>query len=303
MRHLLVGELVARAQAMDGAFELAPALGQPLGEEGEHGVGNGEPARLGTRFVRALRQDLVAKLVVHDADLGHEPAAKPRPHAHVELVELGRRPVRRHHHLPPAVDQRVQRVAELLLDGRPLQELHVVDEQNVDLAQLLLEGERVARAQGLHEARHEALGGEIEHLRLGLPLLHVPGNGVQQMGLAEAHAAVDEERVEQLLRRGEGACDFLRRGMREPVRGADQEGGEGQPRIERRAFESAIARAQRHGQRRRLFERRQRHRLLAQKLLRLLVAEMRLPHAEFDAIDLGPFGPRGVSARNRSNAI
>jgi hypothetical protein len=38
--------------------------------------------------------------------------------------------------------------------------------------------------------------------------------------------------------------------MREPVRGADEEGGESQPRIERRALESAIARAQRHGQRR-----------------------------------------------------
>ena len=92
-------------------------------------------------------------------------------------------------------------MAELLLDGRPLQELHVVDQQNVDLAQLVLEGESVARPQGLHEARHEALGGEIEDLRLRLPLLHVPGNRVQQMGLAQADAAVNEERVEQLLRR------------------------------------------------------------------------------------------------------
>ena len=199
--HLLVGELIARAQAMNGAFKLAPALGQALGEEGEDGVGDGEPARLGTRLLRALRQDLVAELVVHDADLGHEAPAKPRPHAHVELVELGRRPVRRHHDLPSSVDQRVQRMAELLLDGRPLQELHVVDQQNVDLAQLVLEGESIARPQGLHEARHEPLGGEIEDLRLGLPLLHVPGNRVQQMGLAQADAAVNEERVEQLLRR------------------------------------------------------------------------------------------------------
>ena len=218
--------------------------------------GDGQPARLRARLVRALRQDLVAELIVHDADLGDEAAAKPRPHAHVELVELGRRPVGRHHDLPSAVDQRVQRMAELLLDGRPLQELHVVDQQNVDLAQLLLEGERVAGAQGLHEAGHEALGGEIEDLGLGLPLLHVPGDGVQQMGLAEPHAAMDEQRIEQLLRRGEGARHLLGRGVRQPVRGADEEGGKGQPRVERRALKAAIASAQRHGQRRRLFERR-----------------------------------------------
>ena len=105
------------------------------------------PLRLGAGLVRALLQDLVAKLVVHGADLGHQASAKTRPHAHVELVELGRRPVGGDHHLPSAVDQRVQRVAELLLDGRALQELHVVDQQNVDLPELLLEGEGVARAQ------------------------------------------------------------------------------------------------------------------------------------------------------------
>ena len=232
--HLLVGKLVARAQAMDGAFELAAAFGQAFGEEGKHRVGDGKPPRLRASFVRALRQDLVTKLIVHGPDLGDKSAAKPRAHAHVELVELGRRPVCRHHDLPPAVDQRVQRMAKLLLDGRPLQELHVVDQQNVDLAELLLEGERVPRTQGLHEAGHEALGGEIEDLRLGLALLHIPGNGVQQMRLAEPHAAMDEERVEQLLRRGEGPRNFLRRGMRQAVRRADEESGKGQPRIERR---------------------------------------------------------------------
>ncbi len=199
-RHRLVGELVARPQAMDRAFELAPALGQALGEEGEHGIGNIEPRGVGAGFLRPLLEDLVAQLVIHGADLGHEPAAEPRPHAHVELVELGRRPVGRHHHLPPAVDQRVQRVAELLLDGRALQELHVVDQENIDIAQLLLEGERVTRAQGLHEARHEALGGEVEHLGFGLALLHLPRDGVQQMGFAQSDIAVHEQWVERRLR-------------------------------------------------------------------------------------------------------
>ena len=206
---------------MHRPFELAPALGQTLGEEGEHRVGDIEPARLGACLLRPLLQDLVAELVLHGADLGHEAAAKTRAHAHVELVELGRRAIGRHHHLPPAVDQRVQRMAELLLDGRALQELHVVDQQDVDLPQLLLEGESVARAQGLDETAHEALGGEIKHLGLRLALLHVPGDGVQEVRLAESHIAVQEQRIEQRLRGREGARNLLRRGVSEPVRGAD----------------------------------------------------------------------------------
>ena len=137
----------------------------------------------------------------------------------------------------------------------PLQELHVVDQENVDLAQLLLEGERVARAQGLHEARHEALGGEIEHLRFGLALLHVPRDGVQQMGFAEPDIAVHEQGVEQRLRRRERASHLLRGGISEPVRGPDHEALKAEPRIERRALEAAIAGAERHRQRRQLGDR------------------------------------------------
>ncbi len=155
-----------------------------------------ESLGVGAGFLRPLLQDLVAKIVVHGADLGHETATEPRAHAHVELVELGRRAVGRDHHLASAIDQRVQRVTELLLDGRALQEFHVVDQENVDAAELLLEGERVAGAQGLHEAGHEALGSEIEHLRLGLTLLHVPGDGVQQVGFAEANITVQKQWVE-----------------------------------------------------------------------------------------------------------
>jgi hypothetical protein len=87
---LLVGKLVARAQAMDGAFELAPALGERSARKASTVSEMASPRVSQTGFGGPLRQDLVAKLIIHDADLGHEPAAKPRPHAHVELVELGR---------------------------------------------------------------------------------------------------------------------------------------------------------------------------------------------------------------------
>ena len=56
-------------------------------------------------------------------------------------------------------------------------------------------------------------------------------DGVQQVRLAEAGLAVDEERVVRLRRRlGDGE----RRGVREAVRGADDEGVEGVPGVQAR---------------------------------------------------------------------
>ena len=237
----------------------------------------------------------MAELVVHRADLGDEAAAEPRAHAHVELVELGRRAIGGDHHLPPAVDQRVQRVAELLLNGRALQELHVVDQQNVDLAQLLLEGQRVARAQRLHEAAHEALSGQIEHFCLGFPLLHVPRDRVQQMGFAQADIAVEEQRIEQRLRRREGARHLLRRRVSEPVRGADDEAHEAQSRIERRAFEASIAGARGIGSGAAVSGAVWASAALAPargSSLDALGAEMRLPYPEFHALGRRPFRAR-----------
>ncbi len=63
-------------------------------------------------------------------------------------------------------------------------------------------------------------------------LADVPGDGVHQMGLAEPHPAVQEQRIER------HRIDFrhpLRGGIGELVRLADHELVEGEPRIQRRA--------------------------------------------------------------------
>ncbi len=115
---------------------------------------------------------------------------------------------------------------------------------------------------------------------------------MQQVGFSQTHITVQEQRVEQRLRIGEGLRHLLRRGMREPVRDADQEARESEARIERRAFEPAGARAERHRQPDRFGHRRRRHAALAERLFRYLAAKMRLPHPELDALDVRPFGAR-----------
>ena len=69
------------------------------------------------------------------------------------------------------------------------------------------------------------------HPRLGIVLLHLPGDRVHQVGLAEADAAIEEQRVE---RHRSAVGHAPRRGMGELVRLADDEILEGEARIERR---------------------------------------------------------------------
>ena len=86
---------------------------------GAHGRDPVLDERDAERFVQGLHADA-------------QSTGEPRAHALFELFEIGGRPVGRHNHLPPVVDQSVERMTELLLDGFALQELHVIDDEDVN---------------------------------------------------------------------------------------------------------------------------------------------------------------------------
>jgi len=111
-------------------------------------------------------------------------------------------------------------------------ELHVVHHQHVDGAEHVLEVHHLLFAQRLHEAIHELFGGEIDHPQRRVARLDLVRDGVHQVGLAEADAAIEEQRVE-----GDRATfgDPTGGGMGELVGLADHEAVEGEARIERRA--------------------------------------------------------------------
>ncbi len=81
----------------------------------------------------------------------------------------------------------------------------------------------------LDDVGDELLGVQVEHAGVGLVLEQLVAHGVHQVGLAQAHAAVDEQRVVHRARR---AGHVQRRGAGHLVGAAGHQGVEGERRVE-----------------------------------------------------------------------
>ena len=101
------------------------------------------------------------------------------------------------------------------------QELDVVDQEHVHGAIALAELVGLAFLNGLNHVVGEPLAGRVDHGLLGEHLAHPMADGVQQVGLAQADAAPDKERIPRLARSVGGGHG---RGMRQPVAGAHDKG-------------------------------------------------------------------------------
>ena len=121
------------------------------------------------------------------------------------------------------------------------QELQVIDHQHIDAAKLFLELHRRLAADCGDEAIHEFFGRHVsdrDRLRAVLAP-QFPGDGMHQVGLAQADAAVQEQRIEADARRLFG--DAARAGIGKLIGLADDEVIEREPRIEHRQFGSGLA--------------------------------------------------------------
>src|SRR5207302_1234175 len=128
------------------------------------------------------------------------------------------------------VVERVEGVEELLLGTLATgQQLHVVDDEHVDLPEALLELPHAVASQRRDEVVHERLGGQVGDARERVALEDLVPDRVGEVCLAEADATVDEERIVVVARLGRHG---LARRVRELVRGADDEAREGVLRIE-----------------------------------------------------------------------
>ena len=103
-------------------------------------------------------------------------------------------------------------------------ELDVVDEQHVRLAVPLAEGGGVLVADGGDDVVGELVALDVDDVAVGLVFADLGADRVEQVGLAQPGAAVDEEGVVGV---GGVGRDGKRGRVRELVGGADDEGVEG----------------------------------------------------------------------------
>ena len=104
-------------------------------------------------------------------------------------------------------------------------------EQHVDAAELVAEAGHLVVAQRVDHVVGELLAGYVADGGLRLAPLDFVSDGLHQMRLAHADAAIQEERVVGF---GRTLGDGLACGMRELVAGADDESVEGVARVQLR---------------------------------------------------------------------
>lgn len=100
------------------------------------------------------------------------------------------------------------------------QELDVVDEEDVDVAVTAAEAFRVLVLDTLDKFVDEVFAGDTEETHIGEVLQQFVTDGVHQVCLAQAAAAVDVERIPLL---GRCRCNGLGHGRSDAVAVADDE--------------------------------------------------------------------------------
>ncbi len=163
--------------------------------------------------------------------------ARPRSAraAVLERLQVVRRAIGGEHDLPAAVVEGVEGVKELLLGpGLALEELDVVEEQDVDVAEARLEALGLAAAEGAEELVREGLAGRAADGQARVVGEQEARDRAQQVGLADSRRTADEERVVGL--RGH-LGDRQRGGVGEPVAVADDELVEGELGVAQRPAE------------------------------------------------------------------
>ena len=154
-----------------------------------------------------LLQDGDLGLEIRWLNVGDQAPLEARAQAVFEVGELFGRTVAGDDDLLHALVQRVEGVEELLLRALLAgEELDVVDQQHVDVAEPVAEAGHLVVADGVDHLVGELLTGDVADGGVRLAALHVVADGMHQVGLAHADAAVEEERVVGLRGRSATAC-------------------------------------------------------------------------------------------------
>ncbi len=212
-------------EAVQRALKLADIRGDLVREE----LGN-LLRHVDFQLVSLRLQDAEAQLIAGRVNIGHQTPAEAGTKTLFQTFEAGRALVGGNDDLAVLVNQRIESMEELFLGALlAADELHIIDHQDIDAAELLLERHGVLEAERADKLVHELLGAEIQHLAFRGLLMDCPADGVHQVGFTEADTAIEEQRVERhIIAFGHPAGS----GMGQFVRLADNKIVEGEAWIE-----------------------------------------------------------------------
>ena len=106
-----------------------------------------------------------------------------------------------HHNVRFFGQQGLEGVKKLLLRALLVgKKLHVVNQQQIERVVALLELVKSLALVGFHHIGDELLGMDVEHLGIGVVGHQLIAHRVHQVGFAQAHTAVNEQRVVQMAR-------------------------------------------------------------------------------------------------------
>jgi len=95
--------------------------------------------------------------------------------------------------------------------------VNVVDHQHIDVAIAIAKLIHIAAADGVNELIDKTVAGEIQNPRVGLAIQDLLANCLEQVGLAQTHIAMNEERVVSLARLlGHGNAGRVRKAIARP---------------------------------------------------------------------------------------
>ena len=92
--------------------------------------------------------------------------------------------------------ERVERMEELFLQSFfAFHELNVVDEQHINFAVTTLEGSNGVATNAIDIFVQERFGRDIANFVMGVVLVNVIPNGMQQVGFAKSGRTINKQRV------------------------------------------------------------------------------------------------------------
>ena len=191
MRQFLAGERGVGSHADERAFEPADVGADAVGQE-IHDVLRQRDAH----ELRLLLENGQAHFDVRRLQIGDQTPFEAGNETVFEILNFAGRAVAGEHDLLVRLVQRVERVEKFLLNAFLAgEELDVVNQQHVGLAVFLAELGQLVVLDAVNVFVGELLGRDIGDARAFLVAGDVLADGVEQMRLAQADAAVKKKRV------------------------------------------------------------------------------------------------------------